>query len=230
MAVVPYPLSHVLVKGLRHQIDFYFQRGVQVVRTWPKKSNLIPTPAQAVQRQCFRAIEACIGQQGPQMRAFWQSWQPPVGQVWRDYLHRIWNPPAAAGLLIVVPDFIDIHVQRRQVPQFSTLEIGWDPDVYPNLAPLDIIWTPATNSRKKWKWFVVDHKRQRGKLIVPRWGPVIAPMRRESPKMWETATGRAYYRLTAGVDAVAFAFLNPENPSTEAQMSACIFADVVGPQ
>lgn len=217
------------VKGLRRQLDFYYYKGKQVVRSWPKKSNLIPTPAQKIQRDNFRAIECCLKSQGSMMRRHWQLWSPPVGQTWVDYVHRVWMAPAFQGLLLVVPDFIDLHVQRRQLPQFSTLEGGWDVELFPNPAPLDIVWTPATPQRKKWKWQVFDHKVQRGKLVQPRWAPVISPWRRAAPVMWDVQSGRASWRLVSGIDQIAFAFWNHEDPSETAQLSACIYSDVTGP-
>jgi hypothetical protein len=228
MAQIPYPVSMAMVKGVKRHLDFYFQRGKQVVRTWPKKSNLIPTPGQLIQRNNFRAIECCLKSQGPMMRAAWQAWNPPVGQTWVDFVHRVWMQPAFRGTLLCVQDFFEIRVRPRSFPGPATLYAAWDPAAFPDAPKLDIIWTIATDDKPKWKWIIFDYKIQRGKLIQPRWAPSITPLQRSAPTTWDVARGHGVWPLERRVSKISFSFVNHADDNPQSLLSACIHATPSG--
>lgn len=223
MAVIKYPVNMALVKGLRHTADFYYQRGRQVVRVWPKKSNLVPTPGQLVQRNNFRAIECTLKSQGPQQRAAWQSWQPYNGQTWVDFLHRVWMQPAHLGKLFTMWDWSDWHV-RQYISGPPRLNIFWNPSLYPYAFQFDVIASPVAGTASKWTWEVFDYKIQRGRLRQPRWQPRVPDAIRFSPSHFSAESGFIGYDMPREWRAVCFAAVHSENPDNKALLTACHFA------
>ena len=221
MASIPYPVSMALVKGVRRRLDFYFQRGRQVVRTWPKKSNLIPTPAQKRQRDNFRAIECCLKSQGPQQRKAWQAWNPPVGQGWVDFVHRVWMPPAFDGSLFVAPDFDKAYIRRSGHPLLQGLVLEWNPVRFPNVPNFDAVISLSPKPFTRWKWSVYDHKIQRGKLIQPRWGPAIPDASRWNSFGHFPELGIKLFRIPLDWNDICFSIIPISSPDILPLLCAC---------
>lgn len=213
-------MSMAVVKALRGRLDFYFQRGRQIVRAWPAKSNLHPTPGQKIQRDNFRAIECCLKRQGPQQRAAWQAWPPGVGQSWVDYVHRVWMPAAANQTLFACPDLL-ATIQEGLGPESRYLLLTWQLDDPNQPRPFDVMLsTPAPVSRR-WTWTVQDYKIQRGRFRQPRWTPATTGARRVPPTIFNPETGHAIFPLPDGTESACFAVLASDEPDTRALLSAC---------
>lgn len=223
MAVIEHPITMTTVKRYRGVLDFYFQNGQQIVRSWPKKSNLVPTPAQKVQRDNFRAIECCLKAQGPQQRAAWKVWRPRTGQNWVDYVHRVWMKPAADGALFTMWDWSDWFVNTMIGPR-NRLRIEWDPLRYPDTFPFDIIfsWPPSGSAR--WGWHVFDYKIQRGRFRQPRWAPTIPNLGRQTPNEFDAAAGFIEFWFPRGVYGVLFAAIPSACTDNESLVTACHYA------
>ena len=224
MSVIPHPVSMATVKGLAGTVDFYFQRGRQIARSWPRKSNLIPTPAQKIQRDNFAAIENWLKSQSRQQRSQWQAWQPPVGQTWVDYVHRVQMSNAAYGTLVNVNDFLRYRVILRFPWPNNTLRVDWDHNRYPSPPLLAVIRTRTTPDEPRWRWQVFDNKIQRGRFTQPRWGPRIGPYFRSLPNYRNFKVGFAWYFIPAIWTEVSFAFINPVQADDLSLQSACAYA------
>ena len=223
MAVIKYPMSMAVVKGLRHTADFYFQRGRQIARWWPKKSNLVPTPKQKIQRDNFRAIECALKSQGPQQRAAWQDWQPHTGQTWVDYLHRIWMGPAFRSTLFTMWDWSDWHL-RENIGIYNRLRIFWDAEKYPDAFPFSVIAAPLHDGSSKWPWSVYDYKLQRGRYRQARWQPSIIDGVRLFPSNFSAAAGNIGFNTPKNWRGCNFAALHISDPDEKALLTACHFA------
>lgn len=74
-----------MIRGFRGSLDFYYWRGVPVVRKWPVRLKYPYTPAQAASRAAFRQSRADLKGMSGEVRAMW----PPdfIGrrQAWLDY-------------------------------------------------------------------------------------------------------------------------------------------------
>lgn len=222
MAKILHPVSHDLVKGMRGKLDFYFQRGVQVVRTWPKKSNLIPTAQQAPIRAAFRLIGQTQKQQGPQQRKAWQAWHPPKGQTWCDYVHRVWIPPAMDGTLFCVPDFTTIKYVPGHTPNTARLLLAWPRN---NQIPADgfrIVWSENPPPHNRWRWRIIDYKIQRGQFRQPRWTPVIPGGKTASPHLFSHDTCEAIFDLHTNAPAIAFAVIPTTPKHRRCLLTACV--------
>lgn len=223
MAVINYPMSMAVVKGLRHTADFYFQRGRQVARWWPKKSNLVPTPKQKIQRDNFRAIECTLKSQGQQQRTAWQDWQPYNGQTWVDYLHRVWIGPAFRGTLFTMWDWSDWHV-RENIGDFNRLRIFWDPEKYPDTHPFDVFASPLRSDGRKWPWGVYDYKIQRGRYRQARWTPKIDGGIRLHPSNFSQGAGNIGFDVPKNWLGCLFAALPSSEPDDKSLVTACHIA------
>lgn len=213
-----------MVKGARRQIDFYFQRGRQVARNWPKKSNLIPTPAQKIQRDNFRYIETTLKSQGEQQRRAWQLWTPPNSQSWVDFVHRIWMAPAHLGTLFTVQDWQLWKVVETDQPPARALRIVWDASAYPNPRPFRVVASEAEPDREKWRWRVFDYKVQRGQLQFPRWAPALGVSSVIPAAVWDPLAGYADFPLPAPWSRVNFAAVPVDDGNPAAILTACHFA------
>ena len=207
MAVIRYPMSMAVVKGLRRTADFYFQRGRQVVRYWPKKSNLVPTPKQKIQRDNFRAIECALQAQGPQQRKAWQDWQPYTGQTWVDFLHRVWMKPAFEGTLFTLPDFTDYFYKAYGPGQGRGLVIRWNASRWSDPRPFYVVCTPARDDGGLWPWQVFDYKLQRGRYRQARWCPSLGEYSIFPNFGWHPETGEVIFHTPSSWPSLLFACL-----------------------
>lgn len=223
MAVIKHPITMTTVKRYRGTLDFYFQRGQQIVRSWPKKSNLVPTPAQKIQRDNFRAIECCLKAQGPQQRAAWKAWRPSTGQNWVDYVHRVWMGPAHRGTLFTVPDFTDQYVRFHNVHGW-TLHLRFADTGGIPVPSFDVLVQAAESATEKWGWHVYDYKIQRGRFRQPRWAPSNSKAVRVSPVFFPSMGGIALYPLPFVARSVVFAVLASADSDPLALLTACQFA------
>lgn len=224
MATISHPVSFALVKGLRGRTDFYFQRGKQIARTWPRKSNLVGTPAQKVQRRNFAAIECTLKSQNAQQRRAWQAWPPGDGQGWVDFVHRVWMPLAADGSLCNVPDFTRVRVIPRFPWPNSTLRVDWQPVPGTEFPALDVIRTSATPTRPLWPWHVLDFKIQRGGFRQPRWAPSNTGYVRSAPNYVNQEAGFAWYFIPSDWLCCSFSFVPSASPLDTGLVCACQFA------
>lgn len=223
MAVIEHPITMTTVKRYRGVLDFYFQNGQQIVRSWPKKSNLVPTPAQKVQRDNFRAIECCLKAQGPGQRAAWQEWRPHTGQNWVDYVHRVWMGVASRGHLFTVPDFRFAFTTRVPGSGYH-LVIAFTVPPGPPVPSFDCLVEPAPSSNSKWGWHVYDYKIQRGRFRQPRWAPSTGRAVRVAPYFFDPENGLARYLLPGNWRVVRFSVLASADSDDLALLSACRIA------
>ncbi len=214
------------VKRYRGVLDFYFQRGQQIVRSWPKKSNLVPTPAQKVQRDNFRAIECCLKAQGPQQRAAWQRWRPYFGQNWVDYVHRVWMGPASRGHLWTFPDILLATVGSTPGGN-RFLDVFWEPVPGAFIPLFDVIFTDAHGKDSLWGWHVYDYKIQRGRFRQPRWAPSIPEPRRMSASYFSPWIGWARFYLFSACDGVIFSFVDNREDENDGLLVAAQYAPAV---
>ena len=228
MAVIKHPITMTTVKRYRGTLDFYFQRGQQIVRSWPKKSNLVPTPAQKIQRDNFRAIECCLKAQGPRQRAAWKAWRPRTGQNWVDYVHRVWMGPAHRGTLFTVPDFTECWVRIRPWGAWE-LHIIFDPMPENPCPQFDALVEPLPPGGEKWSWHVYDYKIQRGRFRQPRWAPSVGQAVRLVANYWHPEFGLARYPLPAPWRGVRFAVLARADSDPLALLSPCWIAPFAPP-
>lgn len=225
MAVVKHPITMTTVKRYRGTLDFYFQRGQQIVRSWPKKSNLVPTPAQKVQRDNFRAIECCLKAQGPQQRAAWKAWRPSTGQNWVDFVHRVWMKPAADGTLFTMPDFTRYWMLNTGPGQGRGLFIEWDASRWTDPRRFDIVCSPCPAVPAKWGWSVKDYKIQRGRFRQPRWTPRFGEFVVLNSFGWRPETGRVHFRTPSAWPRILFACIPAGDPDPEHLITACMIAE-----
>ncbi len=195
------------------------------MRSWPKKSNLVPTPAQQVQRDNFRAIECCLKAQGPGQRAAWQRWRPRTGQNWVDYVHRVWMKPASDGSLFTVPDFSDYFVRSTGPGQGRGLVIRWDPSKWADPRRFDIVCTPAVKGSALWPWTVFDYKIQRGRFRQPRWCPSFSEFVILNSFGWNPPSGEVLFRTPSAWPRLLFAVLPFMSSTPEALLTACMLAE-----
>lgn len=211
------------VRRLKGKADFYFQHGKQIVRSWPKKSNLVPTPRQKIQRNLFRLVEQTMSQLGPYQRKAFQSWQPGRGQTWRDFLHRVWLGPAQRNTLFAVPDFTYAVTWRNLMRNLYVI-VRWDASAHPNARPWRIVATNAAGGVRPWPWTVLDYKIQRGQFRQPRWTPSIPEPFYSSPLVFNPTTGEARFIVPRFWKDAYFACLPANDPDNAALLTACIFA------
>jgi hypothetical protein len=78
-------ISQAMIDSLRGTIDFYYWRGIPVVRTWPKKSTVPASPAMLAARAAFTASRVDVKTVGPAVRAEWVATATGEKQAWLDY-------------------------------------------------------------------------------------------------------------------------------------------------
>ena len=104
MAVVQQPLSREQIRSVAGVLDYYYLRNkTHVVRAWPRKSNLSPTPAQKAQRDAYGKASTWIGQTPPEMRAMYRSQVIAQEMTWVDWVKRCQTYNAKSGPLLAHP-------------------------------------------------------------------------------------------------------------------------------
>ena len=209
-----------VVKGLRGKVDFYFQRGRQVCRSWPRKSNLVPTVNQKPQRDAFRLISYCQKNMGPLTRLQWRAWQPHRGQTWCDFVHRVWLGPALAGVLVPMWDFTAMTIFITPTRELE-LRLSWNPSIYPSVPEFDVFHEDTVDDFGLWDWTIFDYKIQRGRFRQPRWQPLYGSAVRTSAHFFDPLSGAAHFKILRVTHATRFCVLLHSFPDDHAPLGPC---------
>lgn len=84
MAIIHQLLTEAQILGMKGEVDFYYQRGRTVCRSWPKKRTVPPTAAELANQSFFGRVQNKIKRMSEPNRGQWRDFVRGTNIVWTD--------------------------------------------------------------------------------------------------------------------------------------------------
>lgn len=171
MAVLKGLLTDAQITGYRGEIDFYYQRGTLVARSWPKKRSIPPSESELENRRFFGAVNTMIREKSPASKEEWRRYVRGTTIAWTDpirwYTHQD-NPEHH-----IPPNITFSRLQWSIVGPPYNVRLEWTFDNFP-WQPDDaliLLYAASYDQFPPIRWEEVGYKCRRRSLVDKKFAP-----------------------------------------------------------